>query len=427
MTRAREEQGFVLVTAIVLLTVILGLGIGLLMFADNQQSASAREQSSEAAFDLAEAALNAQILQLSREWPTSHNTEAFSKERTCTPATSAPANYCPDPASLEKAYPNTGSASCTGTEAWGSPLTNKWTTYVREEVGGSPYFNSATEQGAPNYDGGIVDGTPVAPWKKLWVRAVGVVNCHPVAVVSLASEQLVHASFPEYAFSANSFKTGNKAGKIILERKGKGGSQPGRFGIRCSGFTKKEIEEKQCEQYVEGQISPELKSGEVEREGPSTTLTTEQLGALKVQASSEGHYFASGKCPESMEQISGKPVYVEGPCTLKFTGNETANSAEKPGFLVIANGTTDFDGGVEFYGTVYAANQQESSEAVVTIKGKAKVVGSIVVDGKGSISIGDAGHEHIDFEYNPQAAKEFELYEGAAANRNGFRVLPSGQ
>lgn len=426
MKRAREEQGFVLITAIIMLTVILGLGLGLLMFTDSQQASSTREQASEAAFDLAEAALNAQILQLSREWPTSHN-EALSEARTCTPTTSASTNYCPDSTSLEKAYPHTGSTSCTGNEAWGSSLTNKWTTYVREDVEGSSYFNSTTEQSAKSFDGGIGNGTPATPWKKLWVRAVGVVNCIPVAVVSLASEQLVHASFPETAFSANSFETGNKGSKVIIERKGEG-SQPGKFGIRCSGFkgTEKEIEEA-CEKYRAGQITPALKSGEVERGGPSTTLTTEQLEALKAQASSEGHYFASGTCPTSMEQISGKPVYVTGPCALKFQGNEVANTAGKPGFLAIANGTINFDGGVEYYGAVYAANQQESSEAVVTIKGKAKIVGSIVVDGKGAIAIGDSGNEHIDFEYSPKAASEFELYEGAAATRNGFRELPTGQ
>jgi Tfp pilus assembly protein PilX len=426
MTRAREEQGFVLVTAILLLTVILGLGIGLLMFADNQQSASAREQSSEAAFNLAEAALNAQILQLSREWPANKEMVEKQDPRSCTPATSASSNYCPDPASLEKAYPSTGSTSCTGSEAWGSPLTNKWTTYVREEVGGSPYFTSTTEQTANNFDGGVGNGTPATPWKKLWVRAVGVVNCHAVTVVSLASEQLVHASFPEDALSANSFKTGNKAGKVIIERKGKG-SQPGKFGVRCSGFTKKEIEEGLCEKYTPGQIVPPLETSEIEREGPSKTLSSEQLESLKDQARAEGRYYGAGECPGSLEQVSGKPVYVEGPCTMKFTGNETANSAEKPGFLVIVNGTIDFDGGVEFYGVVYAANQQETSEAVVTIKGKAKIVGSIIVDGKGSINVGDSGHEHVDFEYNPQAAKEFELYEGAAATRNSFRILPTGQ
>ncbi len=69
MRRTPNEEGFAVVSAIVLLTVIMALGLGLLLFTDTQQKASAREQASEAAFNVAEAALNAQVGQLSRKWP----------------------------------------------------------------------------------------------------------------------------------------------------------------------------------------------------------------------------------------------------------------------------------------------------------------------------------------------------------------------
>jgi len=69
MARARNEDGVVLVSAIILLVVILAMGLALLLFGDNQQRASAREQASETAFNLAEAALNAQVGQLSSRWP----------------------------------------------------------------------------------------------------------------------------------------------------------------------------------------------------------------------------------------------------------------------------------------------------------------------------------------------------------------------
>jgi Tfp pilus assembly protein PilX len=320
MNRAREEQGFVLITAIILLTVMLGFGIALVALANSQQSASSREQWTEGAFNLAEAALNAQVAQLSREWPGvgTHNNSPGSLLATCTPATSESTNYCPESTVLEKAYPNTGSTTCTGAEAWGSPLTNKWDTYVREDLKGSPYFNSTGSIGestANDYDGGVGNGSPPEPWKKLWVRAVGVVDCHAVTVVSLVSEQLAHTSFPEAAVSANKFKTGNKGNKIIIKRKGKG-PQSGKFTIRCSGFSLKEIEENKCEEYEregkkEGQIQPELTKEEQEpSSAPSTTLSTEQLESLKSQAKSEGHFFSPPNCPTSLEALAGRPVYV---------------------------------------------------------------------------------------------------------------------
>ena len=69
MRRLRNEDGVVLVTAIILLTVVLAMGMALVLFSENQQTASARETASEQAFNLAEAALNAQIGELSSRWP----------------------------------------------------------------------------------------------------------------------------------------------------------------------------------------------------------------------------------------------------------------------------------------------------------------------------------------------------------------------
>jgi len=427
MIRAREEQGFVLVTAIVLLTVILGLGLGLLLFTDNQQAASTREQTSEAAFNLAEASLNAQILQLSREWPGKPSEGGSPVQPTsCTPGTSTSTNFCPDPAGLEKAYPNTGGASCpagTQGDAWGSPLTNKWTTYVREQSNGSPYFNSTSERTANNFDEGpLVEGKP-KPYKKVWVRAVGVVNCHTSVVVSLVAEQLVHANFPESALSANWFETGNNGSKVILNRKGKG-SQSGKFSIRCESPHPAE-----CEKYRPGQIVPPLNKEEEEPSStPSTTLSTEQLEKLRAQAKSEGHFYSGASCPgnKELEKLSGQVTYVES-CELKFTGGAANSPPAKPGFLILANGSIELDGGAQFYGVIYNANLQKSSEALVTIKGGAKVVGAIVVDGGGGISLGDKGNETVAFEYDPTAINEFEIFTGAAGTRNGFRILPAGQ
>ena len=55
MRRARDDEGFALVTSIIILTVMIGLGMGLLFLTDSQQKASAREQASESAFNVAEA------------------------------------------------------------------------------------------------------------------------------------------------------------------------------------------------------------------------------------------------------------------------------------------------------------------------------------------------------------------------------------
>lgn len=416
---AHEDQGFVLVTAIILLAVMLGFGVAVVAYTNSQQKASAHEQYSEAAFNLAEAALNAQIGQLSRQWP---GKVEFEKNKivlnTCTPSTYTTTNLCPEPEILAKAYPNTG-PTCSGTEAWGSPLSNKWDTYVRANTGeakkeGSTYFNSGNEKTEPSY---------ASTKEKLWVRAVGVVNCHAVTVVALVSEQTQHVTFPEEAFSANWFETSNEGGgkSAIIELTSKS-SVTGKTHIRCKGFTgtTQEIKEK-CEQFSEGQISPKY---EENTSGSGLTLTTAQLEELKSQAEAEGHFYSAGKCPGGIEELSGKPTYVEG-CEMKFTGNGEANSEKEPGFLVVANGSIEFTGGATYYGVIYSANQQGSSNAIVTVHGNSKVVGEIVVDGNGGISFGSS-HKH-NLEYSGTVAHEFEAIVDAAATRNSFRILPSGQ
>jgi hypothetical protein len=44
---------------------------------------------------------------------------------------------------------------------------------------------------------------------------------------------------------------------------------------------------------------------------------------------------------------------VEGCGALSFTGNGTADSEAKPGFLVLGDGTIDISGNTTFYGVIY--------------------------------------------------------------------------
>jgi Tfp pilus assembly protein PilX len=410
MRPLRDENGFVLVTAIILLVVMLGLGIALVAFTNSQQSAAAREQASEVAFNVAEAALNAQISQLSHKWP---STAALGEQYpTCTPTTSTSTNGCPSAPSLAAAYPTAGSSTCpagTKTEAWGSSLANPWTTYVREDYEGSQYFNSDVEEGLPNWANGR---------NQLWVRAVGVAQCHFVTLVSLVSRQEIPATFPEEAAVANWFETSNAGKKLIVDTKGNA-QQNGAVSMRCEA----PHEEPNCKEWEKSkeQVSPDTTGA---APTPSPTFSTAQLEALREQAEAEGTYFSTAHgCPSSLEQLTGMPTYVEGPCNLSFNGG-TANSEASPGFLVLLNGTLRLNANGQFFGVIYAANKQESSGVVVEIHGCNKVTGGIDVDGPGGISFGSCKD---NFVYDPTAIKNLKLYAGAAGTRNSFRVLSANE
>jgi Tfp pilus assembly protein PilX len=417
MRDARSEEGFALVAAIVLLMVILGIGLGLLMFTDNQQKASRAAQASESAFNVAEAALNAQVGQISRSWPSSGGTggkEGEALPESCTESTSTSTNGCPTTASLSAGYPNISPVPCTGIstkDAWGSALTNQWTTYVRDDKNKeSSFFNSAEEKGQLPWDENE-DG-------KLWVRSVAVVQCHVVSVVTLVSRQLVALSFPKNAVSGNWFKVTNNGNKLIVNTQGDPAEQAGPVGMRCEGVTI-------CEEWDEGkqQVSPNTTKAPAV---PSPIMSDEQLAAMKSQAITLGTFRTPTVkgCPTTMEQLAGLPAYIENCGNLKITSNGTGNSATSPGFLVLYNGTLELAGTSTFYGAIYAHNAQESGGPVVSLGGTTTVVGAIDVDGKGGIEFGASG---INFIYNSKAINEVKSYAGATPTRNTFRVLPSGQ
>lgn len=417
-------------TALVLLTVMMGLGLGLLFLTDSQQKASGREQASESAFNVAEGALNAQISQLSHSWP---GKEPLSPEApgyippSCTASTTTATNGCPDKGSLEVGYPNISPVACpAGMQAdpWGSSTTNQWTTYVRDDIAskeGEKWtvepFNSATEQGQVRWDKNE-DG-------KVWVRSVGVIQCRLVTIVTLVSEQLITATFPSSALDANWFTTSNKGNKVIINTEGNA-AQPAEVSMRCAGKTLLE-----CTEYRPGQVKPEttkINTGS----GEAHAISTSELEGLKKVAISQNTFFPRGaeKCPTSAAAASGLPVYVEGLCELRFKKGDVINSATSPGFLVLVSGTFELTGGAEFFGTVYARDAQQSPAAVVTLQGTSKLTGSILVDEAGGIQFGSSGNgnqENENFVYNSKSTEELKTFAGASATRNSFRVLPANQ
>jgi Tfp pilus assembly protein PilX len=412
MKRVRSEDGFALVTSLVILSVMIGLGLGLLFLTDSQQKASSSEQNDESAFNVSEAALNSQIGQLARVWPAKPE-ESTTQPVACTSLSTTATNYCPGAASLTAGYPISSSLTCKAgaTDPWGSPVTNEWTTYVRDD--GPPtgpattVYNSPAVSGYPRWDANG-DG-------KVWVRSVGVVGCRMVTLISLAAEQLVPISFPQAAVSGNWFETSNEGNKTIINTQSPTTGEPGAVSMRCTGKSAAE-----CENYREGQVSPDTTKVAA---SPSPTMTPTELEGQKLNAKSNGKYYKEGECPTTLAELTGETVYVEGPCNLSFTGG-TGNSASSLGFLVIQNGTFTLDGNAEFYGTVYCVNKQESSGVLVKLQGTSVLIGAIIVDGNGGIVFGSSKE---NFLYNPLASKKVKSFAGASATRNSFRVLPINQ
>ena len=126
---ADSERGSAIIMAIVLMTLMVGIGLAAYSFVDTQQVETTRERQRESSFNLAEAVLNSQSFTLSRRWAGSSTAYAATTP-TCTQAAGV-ADQCPDPAQLSTAY-NTPDFA-TG---------SSWKTTVYDDSSG-PFYDSA--------------------------------------------------------------------------------------------------------------------------------------------------------------------------------------------------------------------------------------------------------------------------------------------
>jgi Tfp pilus assembly protein PilX len=404
--RLERESGFALIVTMMLMLFALGIGVALVARADSQSNLSGHERTREASFNLAEAALNAEALQLSRSWP---GATATSSPTSCDPSSTDTA--CPLPAALGNAYNGTDYASSCLTTT-GTPL---WQTTVRDNVTGEQYWTSAIDSRAAydlNSDGVV------------WARATASVQCDKVSVVSLVSRSSVPMSFPNSVLTSNWFQTANQGRKVIIDTLGtyasppRPASQPGAVSLRCQNVTGT------CANYQtsKGQVQPP--TVQTNSTAPTSALTPTQLQSLERQATAAGTLYTCPASGANLSSVNGAPVVITGsavaPCNVSVGGG-TVNSATSPGVLVIEYGTLTMTGNSYFYGLVYCVNKQASSGIVLGIQANATVQGSVAIDGSGGLS---AGSSKTNLIYDSRAPALVRGESGAVMNKNTFRVLP---
>lgn len=399
--RLRDDSGLALVPVMALMLAMLALGFSLVMRSESQQRLSAYERTRESSFNLAEAALDAQALQLGRSWPATSTAPT-----SCSPGSTS--SVCPTTSAIGNGY--TYAASCNGSS---TPI---WQTAIRDNAAGELYWTTAVTSRSA-YDANN-DGT-------VWVRSTGYVQCNKVSLVALVSRNVVGMNFPNNTLSANWFKTTNPGKKVFIDTlgtnltpPGTAASQPAAVNARCTGLTTS-----QCQDYTpsKGQIQP-----------PSLTtfptgspaLTLSQLQSLEQQAISSGTFWAAGSCPSSsssLTAVGGAPVVIQGPCNISVSGPTKINSAASPGALVIENGTFTISGTATFYGLLYCVNLQGSSGSVVTLSGNGQIQGTLAVDGLGGVTVGSSSTGVV---FDSRAVTLLKGSSGASLNKNSFRLLP---
>jgi hypothetical protein len=402
LRRARREEGAVIVTAIFLLTTMMMVGVAALANVDGQTGQSRSERVRESTFNLTEGSLSAQTFVLGR---LGTGTDQKEFPEACTPASTDA--LCPNAAEIARAFDG---ATQKDFEAGIG-----WETRVRDNTTGEFYDDAA------------VLSPGVARWdsngdRRMWVRAEGRLRGRTRVIAALVKVEDRQVQFPGYSITSGWFQTTNNGRKTIVQSTGSLG-----VTVRCTEEGDPDPRSG-CLAYdpTKGQLAP---PGNYQTQyGQSSAVLPDELQALEDAARASGTYYAT--CPANP---NGAIVIVEsGDCS--YTNSAPAapgarwccNTPEKPGLLVIKQGTLKLGGSIEFYGLVYMPNLDNRPGVVVSIEGNAGIIGGVSVDGGGGVKAGSngaVGQNGANVVFDPRAFNDIRTAGTAGVVQNTWREI----
>ena len=440
MTRRslQREDGYVLVSAIVLMGIMLSIGLSAYAFVDTGQKRSRESRERESAISLAEAALYAQGFGLARNWP--NPAKQLGTDCSSTAALTATTKYCPDRDVLDKASSaNPGVAQFKTTDFGAN---TSWTTSVRDNYGA---LASAYDPALANTT--LTNGTTPCPQtpcrmdfngdRQVWVQARAVVRGKPRNVVARLKLELLSESVPKAGLVAGALDVTNNGNKVMID--GTGSS----VLVRCSPITSTS-----CASYDagKGQVTP----APVSAPAQPNFMTPAQLERFKARAVADGTYFPAGTCPSGGAQLTGAVVWVEQcstsyasvggystPCVVPDAmSSNCINPTTKPGLLIWHCGTFGATANWTFYGIMYLVNNSDGTCAsfpaktggcptasIYSSNGGSGVLGALVVDGGGCVEIGS---NSLNMAFDGNVFSNVTSYGTVGLVQNTWRELKAG-
>jgi Tfp pilus assembly protein PilX len=388
--RLRSDDGIVLIVAMIVLTIVIGMGLGVMALADSQNGPARDERARVSSGGLAEAVLTEQVFQLSRlPWPQS---SAGAPAGLCTALAATP-DSCPD-ATPTGSLAQTFNAA-TSPDYNGSCPGPAWSSWVADN--GAPvtpptpppatrkYYSTSGLSGMPAYD---ANGDGI-----LWVGASATVRlasgCQTRRVVTQVQASSSSINFPHNVVTANWLQITGKAKaivdttgqhaqpKTIRPGKKKAAPQPAPVQVRCTTPLPGGIFDP-CLVYGKDQVKPN--SGAKVPTLPAAMFTPAQLAGFQQQAAAAGTYYTG--CPSS---LTGKIVVIEDVSSCGAFNNG-GNDKNNPGFLIVKRGRLQLAGKGIFYGLIYHANLGLANTSLVYLSGSAVVQGGVSVDGLGGVN-----------------------------------------
>ena len=418
-----RQDGWAIVTAMMVMTAMLFIGLAAIAFVDGESRSSQRSRQAEARLNLSEGALATQLYQLSHDWPTASDLVDCTET-----STTATAPRCFTAADLKANYQQVDFS-----------LNPKWKVQVRDDAGAAPANPGVCDPSASGMGGYYTDAVLSGPKYdanrncQLWVRAEGTLNGVKRVVVAKVRVDTRPVQFPIAPFVSGSFNTGNNSGsKIIVDGAGNAGQ------VRCATTATA------CVDFSSGQVT---RPGSVTSD-PSLSenvVDGATLDALRSTARQNNTYYSTstpGKtaCPADP---SGAVVFVED-LNCSYSAGDPVNGTTKQGIFIINKGTLSISGNREWWGAIYLVNAQgcgtvatgpciNSSggykDTVAEITGTVTIHGGVFIDGKGRLSIGssgNAGQGLPNLIYDPSVFPPLQAYGTAGIIQNTWRELTAG-
>ena len=405
----KQEQGFAMVTAIVLMALMLGLGLVALRAAETNSHRGREQRVRESSLALDEGVLYAQSQVLATKWANAGNQYPASCQ-----SGGAASDMCPNAATL--------AGSSTANFANVDQLNNStWKTKVRDNGGPLKNAYDPLQADAAQTTAGI--GTCASPCtydfnhdNELWVQPQSIVRGKKRNVVARMRLEQITENLPQTGVTAGAVSvtnSGNHGGTPIIDATGSS------VLVRCSNTASTS-----CVDAKDGQIVPAAQAASV-----PNLMTAAQLARFKQRAITDGRYYPG--CPTknagNKYDLSGDVVWVEG-CTnppnltnqvLNVSCNPPAGMAQTctnvndaPGLVIWHCGRADMAGGYTHRGILYIVNNSDGTcpaslpargdgkcvgqnvddtRDVLTTSGGFAVWGALAVDGDGCMKIGSNG------------------------------------
>jgi len=415
MRTLRREDGTALLTTILVMSIMLVLGFALLSVVDTQTAQTRQERQSESAFNLAEAALNAEAFLLGRNWPykASSVPNAASPVAPCSGQT-VTGNLTTPAATTTMRDQIQSILAQTARSSGGSTAPNWWVTVC--EAGTHSAWNSGVLNGNA-YDP-TVASSPTAKPRRMWVRAEAHVDGHRRAVVALVQAGQAPV-FPtnlavvtgkmsaDLTTTSGQVLTGGVVGPLINSLTG--GGDPlisGPIGLRCSLLDNAEL--LGCLNGVFKAtsittVAPLLQANDVVDFRSDTTISAEQLALLRQQAKADGTYYGTtsldagtvtsgGTClPAGNAASAGKVIFIEkvgdgtGSCILNTAGSPAPAATA----VIVGSGGVRVQGGGTFTGVVYALHRTAlaGGMADIRVEGGSHIVGGAFADDNATLPV----------------------------------------